>query len=129
MQIVTLKDEELESPSFSKAADTNKYIVGIGKHEDILISIFDMNAIVDEYNNYDRSRELHVYKKVGVVAMLANNICAYADTSLLGQMEMSGSIWDSAAYISEVKAYPDSAYSAGEPEKSLCSFSDAQFWR
>lgn len=48
MQIVTLKDEELESPSFSKGVDTNKYIVGIGKHEDMLISVFNMNAIVDE---------------------------------------------------------------------------------
>lgn len=48
MQIVTIKDDELESPSFSKAADTNKYIIGIGKHDDILISILDMNAVVDE---------------------------------------------------------------------------------
>ena len=42
--------------------------------------------------------------------MLANNICAYADTSLLGQMEIAGSIWDSTAYVSEVQAYPNSTY-------------------
>ena len=48
---------------------------------------FEGNTIVDEFNNPgDRSREIQVYKKVGVVAMLANNICAYVDTSLLGQM-------------------------------------------
>ena len=47
---------------------------------------FEGNTIVDEYNNYDRSREIQVYKKVGVVCMLANNICAYVDTSLMGQM-------------------------------------------
>ena len=48
---------------------------------------FEGNTIVDEFNNRgDRSREIQVYKKVGVVAMLANNICAYVDTSLLGQM-------------------------------------------
>lgn len=47
---------------------------------------FEGNTIVDEYTNYDRSREMQVYKKVGVVAMLANNICAYVDTSLMGQM-------------------------------------------
>ena len=48
---------------------------------------FEGNTIVDEYNNPgDRTREIQVYKKVGVVAMLANNICAYVDTSLLGQM-------------------------------------------
>jgi hypothetical protein len=48
---------------------------------------FEGNTIVDEFNNPgDRSREIQVYKKVGVVAMLANNICAYVDTSLMGQM-------------------------------------------
>ena len=49
---------------------------------------FEGNTIVDEFNNPgDRSREIQVYKKVGVVAMLANNICAYVDTTLMGQME------------------------------------------
>ena len=48
---------------------------------------FEGGTIVDEYVNADRSREMQVYKKVGVVAMLANNICASVDTSLLGQMD------------------------------------------
>ena len=48
---------------------------------------FEGGTIVDEYTNADRSREIQVYKKVGVVAMLANNICAYVDTSLMGQMD------------------------------------------
>ena len=49
---------------------------------------FEGNTIVDEFNNPgDRSREIQVYKKVGVVAMLANNICAYVDTALLGKMD------------------------------------------
>ena len=48
---------------------------------------FEGSTIVDEYTNYDRSREIQVYKKVGVVAMMANNICAYVDTSLKGQMK------------------------------------------
>ena len=47
---------------------------------------FEGGTIVDEYNNYDRSREIQVHKKVGVVCMLANNICVYCDTALLGQM-------------------------------------------
>ena len=47
---------------------------------------FEGGTIVDEYTNYDRSREIQVYKKIGVVCMLANNICAYCDTSLLGRM-------------------------------------------
>ena len=48
---------------------------------------FEGGTIVDEYVNSDRSREIQVYKKVGVVAMLANNICAYVDTALMGQMD------------------------------------------
>ena len=48
---------------------------------------FEGQTIVDEFNNADRSREIQVYKKVGVVAMLANNICAYVDTALMGQMD------------------------------------------
>lgn len=47
---------------------------------------FEGNTIVDDFNGYDRSREIQVYKKVGVVCILANNICCYVDTSLLGQM-------------------------------------------
>jgi hypothetical protein len=44
--------------------------------------VFEGNTIVDEYVNRDRSRELQAYCKCGVVAMLANNMCCYRDTSL-----------------------------------------------
>ena len=47
---------------------------------------FEGGAIVDERSNADWSREVQVYKKVGVVAMMTNNICSYVDTSLKGQM-------------------------------------------
>ena len=44
---------------------------------------FEGNTIVDEFQNHgDRSREIQVYKKVGVVAMMSNNICAFRDMSL-----------------------------------------------
>lgn len=47
---------------------------------------FEGNTIVDEYQNEDRSREIQVYKKVGVVALMTNNICSYVDTSLQNKM-------------------------------------------
>lgn len=47
---------------------------------------FEGETIVDERKNADWSRDIQVYKKVGVVAMLANNICCYADTELLGNL-------------------------------------------
>ena len=40
-----------------------------------------------EVENEDWSREIQMYKKVGVVAMLTNDICSYVDTELLGQFD------------------------------------------
>lgn len=48
---------------------------------------FEGETIVDEYQNADRSREIQVYKKVGVAVMMTNNIFSYVDTSLQGQLE------------------------------------------
>jgi hypothetical protein len=81
------------------------YIIPSGADSKPVKIAFEGGTIVDEYVNKDRSREIQVYKKVGVTAMLTNNICAYADTELLGQFELEGSIWDSSAYVAEVKAY------------------------
>ena len=62
------------------------YIIPTGADGKPVKIAFEGGTIVDEYTNADRSREIQVYKKVGVVAMLANNICAYVDTSLAGKM-------------------------------------------
>ena len=43
---------------------------------------FEGNTIVDEYKNADRSREIQVYKKVGVGVMVNNGICAYVNSAL-----------------------------------------------
>lgn len=48
--------------------------------------VIEGDSIIDEYVNKDRSREYQIYKKVGVAAMLSNDICAYVDTALAGQM-------------------------------------------
>jgi hypothetical protein len=48
---------------------------------------FEGNTIVNEAQNADLSREIQVYKKVGVTCMLTNNIFAYVDTALMGKMD------------------------------------------
>lgn len=49
---------------------------------------FEGGTLIREVDsNADWSKEFHVYQKVGVVAMLANNICTYVDTELAGQMK------------------------------------------
>lgn len=62
---------------------------------------FEGGTIVDDYTGYDRSREIQVYKKVGVTCILANNICAYCDTSLLGHM----STWKLDGITGQVATY------------------------
>jgi hypothetical protein len=86
------------------------YIIPSGADAKPVKIAFEGGTIVDEYVNGDRSREIQVYRKVGVVAMLANNICAYADADLMGKMDLVGSIYDSAAYITEVAEYTTSDY-------------------
>ena len=61
------------------------WIIPSGADKPVKIA-FEGNTIVDEYTNADRSREIQVYKKVGVVAMMTNDICSYIDTSLKGEM-------------------------------------------
>ena len=53
---------------------------------------FEGDTIVDEFKNYDRSREIQVYKKVGVGVITSPDICVYQDTELLGQMDVVRSI-------------------------------------
>ena len=43
--------------------------------------------VAERENNWDWSREIQVYKKVGVVCMMTNDICVYKDTSLAGHMK------------------------------------------
>ena len=78
---------------------------------------FEGQTIVDEFQNHgDRSREIQVYKKVGVVAMLANNICCYCDTELLGQM----TTWNYDGITDHVITY-DGRLSGSIPEESSSS--------
>ena len=57
------------------------WVVPSGSAKPVKIA-FEGQTIVDEYTNYDRSREVQVYKKVGVRAIFTNDICVYQNTSL-----------------------------------------------
>ena len=58
------------------------YIIPTGAEKPVKIAL-EGGAIVDEYTNYDRSREVQIYKKVGVRAIFSNAICVYQNTSLV----------------------------------------------
>jgi hypothetical protein len=57
------------------------YIIPTGAEKPVKIA-FEGQSIVDEYTNFDRSREVQIYKKVGVRAIFSNAICVYQNTSL-----------------------------------------------
>ena len=59
------------------------WIIPSGSAGDAPVRIaFEGETLVDERKNADWSRDVHVYKKVGVAAMLTSDICVYHDTSL-----------------------------------------------
>jgi hypothetical protein len=57
------------------------WIIPTGSDKPVKVA-FEGATIVDEYVNADRSREVQVYKKLGVGAIITNNICVYVNTSL-----------------------------------------------
>ena len=57
------------------------YIIPVGAEKPVKIA-FEGGAIADEYTNYDRSKEVQIYKKVGVRAVFSNAICVYRNTTL-----------------------------------------------
>ena len=50
--------------------------------------VFEGDTLSREEQNHDWSRDIHIYKKVGVAAMMTNDICVYRDTSL-GDMNIT----------------------------------------
>ena len=64
------------------------WIIPSGANSKPVKIAFEGTTLVrEEDNRGDWSKEIQVYRKVGVVAMLTNDICCYVDTSLMGQME------------------------------------------
>jgi hypothetical protein len=76
--------------SFEDETNTTKVIdpsyawiipTGGGNEKPVRVA-FEGQAIVREYENRDLSREVQIYKKMGVGAIITNNICVYRNTDL-----------------------------------------------
>ena len=57
------------------------WVIPTGASKPVRIAL-EGGTIVNEYVNRDLSREVQVYKKLGVAAIVTNNICVYRNTSL-----------------------------------------------
>lgn len=88
--IVTILDQGFEDETNSRKVIDPGYcwIIPSGANSKPVKIAFEGGTLVrDLENRGDWSREFQVYRKVGVVAMLTNDICCYVDTSLMGQMD------------------------------------------
>ena len=87
---VTILEQGFEDETNSRKVIDPGYcwIIPAGANSKPVKIAFEGNTLVQELDNRgDWSKEIQVYRKVGVVAMLTNDICCYVDTALMGQME------------------------------------------
>lgn len=98
--VVILPDGIEDETNTQRCADPGYcYIIPAGADARPVKVALEGTTCLDERKNDDWSRDIQIYKKVGVVAMLANNICAYCDTSLAGNYKLKGTKWDSSAFV------------------------------
>ena len=81
-QVVVLPQSFEDETNAVKVIDPSyAWIIPTGAEKPVKIA-FEGGAIAEEYTNYDHSKEIQVYKKVGVRAIFSNAICVYQNTSL-----------------------------------------------
>ena len=81
-QVIVLPQSFEDEKNEIKVIDPSyAWIIPVGAEKPVKIA-FEGQTIVDEYTNYDRSREVQIYKKVGVRAIFSNAICVYRNTDL-----------------------------------------------
>lgn len=81
-QVIVLPQSFEDETNSKKVIDpAYAWIIPTGTEKPVKIA-FEGGTIVDEYTNYDRSKEVQIYKKVGVRAIFSNDICVYKNTSL-----------------------------------------------
>ena len=86
---VIILPQSFEDETNSKKVIDPGYVWIIPSGHDKPVKIaFEGDTIVDEWVNKDRSREIQVYKKVGVGVITSPDLCVYVDTELAGQMDV-----------------------------------------
>ena len=80
--VIVLPQSYEDETNMVKVIDPSlAYIIPVGAEKPVKIAL-EGGTIVDEFANFDRSREVQIYKKVGVRAIFSNAICVYQNTSL-----------------------------------------------
>ena len=81
--VIVLAQSYEDEKNLVKVIDPSfAWIIPTGSNEKPVKIAFEGSTLVDERHNQDWSREIQVYKKLGVAALITNNICVYENTSL-----------------------------------------------
>lgn len=82
-RVIVLEQSYTDETNTTKVVNPGYvWIIPTGAEKPIKVA-FEGSAIVDEYVNYDRSKEIQIYQKFGVGAMIKNNMCVYIDSTLV----------------------------------------------
>lgn len=85
-QVIVLPQSFEDDTNTVKVIDPSyAWIIPAGSGEKPVKVAFEGGTIVREYENRDLSREIQMYKKVGVAAIITNNLCVYRNTELVQQ--------------------------------------------
>ena len=88
-RVIVLPQSFEDETNMVKVIDPSyAWIIPTGAEKPVKVA-FEGATIVNEYENRDLSREIQVYKKVGVGALITNNICVYRNTSLKREVVVS----------------------------------------
>lgn len=81
--VIVLNQSYTDETNTTKTFDPSRaYIIPAGSNEKPVKIAFEGSTLVDERSNADWSKEIQVYKKLGVGTIITNNICVYRNTSL-----------------------------------------------
>ena len=81
-QVIVLPQSFEDETNSKKVIDPSyAYIIPVGADKPVKIA-FEGQTLVRELEQYDWSKHIDVYKKVGVGAIVTNNICVYQNTAL-----------------------------------------------
>ena len=80
--VIVLNQSFTDETNTEKVIDPSyAWIIPTGGEKPVKIA-FEGATLVDERSNADWSKEIQVYKKLGVGTIITNNICVYQNTSL-----------------------------------------------
>ena len=81
-RVIVLPQSYEDETNAKKVIDPSyAWIIPTGAEKPVKVA-FEGQTMVREFENHDWSREFQIYKKVGVGAIITNNICVYQNTSL-----------------------------------------------